>query len=81
MDDPTMTDFDRFVVISNEDGYIIADEGLSLLYDLFKHLSLGGTINDFESPLVDGAFDCVGILAAAWISARSANDMTKQLGI
>lgn len=43
-----MSYFRDALLIANDDGYSITDEGLAALYDAFEHFAKGGTI--FNHP-------------------------------
>lgn len=73
-----LSNFDKFATIAVDEGYATSTGGLSLLYDLFKHLSDGGTVHNFKSDVVEGD-EIVAILATAWNGAREFADVVDEL--
>ena len=66
--------FDEFVQLADAKNYSTTDKGLSILYDVFKHLAEGGTVASI--PQSNGevdAVDVMGMLAVAWLDIRTLN--------
>lgn len=64
--------FDEFVQLADAKNYSTTDKGLSILYDVFKHLAEGGTVASIPQSNVE-AVDVMGMLAVAWLDIRTLN--------
>lgn len=67
--------FEGFMQIANDTGYSTTDKGLSILYDVFKHLSEGGTLDNIpkSNGEVITAAEATAMLSVAWLDVRNFN--------
>ena len=67
--------FDGFLQLADAKNYSTTDKGLSILYDVFKHLAEGGTVASIpqSNGEADSPVDVMGMLAVAWLDIRTLN--------
>lgn len=61
--------FDETIDMCNEDSSRLTSKGMSALYDVLSHLSVGGTVYDHPEFTYDA---CLLFLAVLWLEAEDA---------
>lgn len=75
-----MEQFDVFAMMAVDEGLVLtSDKGLHSLYDILKHFSAGGTIDNFQSSEI-AKEEVPAILASAWNSAREFASIVDEAG-
>jgi hypothetical protein len=71
-------DFTEFIALARDEGYSLTPTGLSDLFDLFEHLSKGGTILNYNTEHIS-PLDAQGMLGMAWLDvSRYVHAMAQQ---